>query len=73
VELLGYHRLRIEDPDLYIVSLIRDPRDVVTSILADEYHVSIQRSLETLRLVLAFEDRRHLIVRYEDMVRDPAQ
>jgi hypothetical protein len=69
----AYHWLRIEDPDLYIVSLIRDPRDVVTSVLNDKYHVSIQRSLETLRLVLAFEDRRHLIVRYEDMVSDPAQ
>jgi hypothetical protein len=69
----AYHWLRIEDPDLYIVSLIRDPRDVVTSVLDDKYHVSIQRSLETLRLVLAFEDRRHLIVRYEDMVSDPAQ
>jgi hypothetical protein len=69
----AYHWMRIEDPDLYIVSLIRDPRDVVTSVLDDEYHVSVQRSLETLRLVLAFEDRRHLIVRYEDMVSDPAQ
>jgi hypothetical protein len=69
----AYHWLRIEDAGLYIVSLIRDPRDVVTSVLDEGYYISIQMTLETLRLVLAFDDPRHLTVRYEDMVGHPEQ
>ena len=68
-----YHSLAMECADAYFVSLIRDGRDVLTSVVDGrrEYHVTIQRYVETLRYVYGFEHDRHLIVRYEEMVSNP--
>lgn len=71
----SYHWLAEEDPELYFISLIRDGRDVVTSVLdgGDTYHCSIDRYVETLDSVYEFDltKYKHLIIPYEDMVRCP--
>lgn len=69
----AYNWLALENPDAFFISLIRDGRDVVTSIVNERkgYHVPIQRYVEVMRMVHTFEHPRHLIVRYEDMVKDP--
>lgn len=69
-----YHALALEQSDAYFVSLIRDGRDVLTSVIdgRPDYHVSVQRYVEAMRFVHAFEHPRHIIVRYEDMVADAA-
>jgi hypothetical protein len=68
-----YHSLALEMSGAYFISLIRDGRDVLTSVIDGrvEYHVSMQRYVETLRYVYGFEHDRHLVVRYEEMVADP--
>lgn len=69
-----YHALALEaDESTYFVSLIRDGRDVLTSMIEGRgtYHVTPQRYVETLRFVYGFSHSRHLIVRYEDMVAEP--
>lgn len=70
---LSYAWLARTDPDIRFISLIRDGRDVVTSVLDEErgYHVSLQRYVETMDFVYAFESPRHMVVRYEDLVQDP--
>lgn len=67
---LSYEWLYDEEPEIYFVSLIRDGRDVVTSIVegSDEYHVTIDRYVESLEAIYRFKRGRHLVVRYEDLV-----
>ena len=72
---LSYDWLAKENPALYFISMIRDGRDVVTSTLDEHspYHCSIDRYVETLEAIYSFDKLgyRHLIVRYEEMVRQP--
>ena len=67
---LSYEWLYDEEPEIYFVSLIRDGRDVVTSIVegSDEYHVTIDRMSSRWRPSIGFKRGRHLVVRYEDLV-----
>jgi hypothetical protein len=67
----SYSWIQLEEPKVRFISLIRDPRDVVTSIMNGSYYVSPQTALETLRLVLRFKNPNHLIVRYEELVTNP--
>lgn len=69
---VSYHWLARDDAQPHFISLVRDGRDVVTSKLDGEYYISVQTYVDTLRLVLAFDHPKHLVVRYEDMVADAA-
>lgn len=69
-----YAELRAGDPNLYFLSIIRDGRDVVTSVVDPEkgYHCTIERYCAAMQAVFAFkDDPRHHILRYEDLVSDP--
>ena len=70
---LRYPELRVLDPQLYVLSIIRDGRDVVTSVVDPDkgYHCSIERYCAAMQAVFSFRDARHRILRYEDLVRDP--
>jgi LPS sulfotransferase NodH len=73
----GYHRLALEDPNAYFISTIRNGLDVVTSRMdhkspGDAYYCSIQRYVDSMRCVHGFNHHRHFILKYEDLVRDPA-
>lgn len=72
---LSYRWLADECHTLHFVSLIRDGRDVVTSVLDGriEYHVEIERYVESLEAVFGFDHPQHQIVRYEDMVLRPEE
>lgn len=72
-----FHRLAREESNLVFVSIVRNGLDVVTSRMpghrtkAADYWCSIQRYVDTIGHITSFEDERHLVIRYEDAVRDP--
>ena len=74
-----YPRLAAADDTVVFVSVIRHGLDVVTSRMvgharkAQEYWCPIQRYVDSMSAILAFTGPRHLIVRYEDLVADPAR
>jgi hypothetical protein len=74
-----YHRLESERPDALFVSIVRHGLDIVTSriddhpVKGDGYWCSIQRYVDSMRAVYAFNSPRHHIVRYEDLVARPAE
>ncbi|HWB20081.1 MAG TPA: sulfotransferase [Phycisphaerales bacterium] len=70
----SYNWLAMEHADAHFISLVRDGRDVLTSKIDDreDYHVSIQRYVESMQFVYGFKHDHHMIVRYEDMVADSA-
>jgi hypothetical protein len=72
---LRYRELAEARGDLYFLSVVRDPRDVVTSRLepGSDYYCEPERAVRALRAVSAFEHPRHAVVRYEDIVADPAR
>lgn len=70
---LSYHWLANEKIDLWFVSTIRDGRDVVTSQHWKKnrpYHCGVQRYVDAMRLIYDFQHPRHLIIKYEDLVRN---
>lgn len=67
----SYFLLATTSMEVRFISIIRDGRDIVTSeSYTGGYHCSVQRYVDSMRVVLAFNDTRHLIVRYEDLVAD---
>jgi len=68
-----YRELGSAYPDLYFVSMIRNGKDVVTSVVdgRDHYHCPVDRYCQAMEAVFAFNSPRHMIVRYEDLVADP--
>lgn len=70
---LSYPWLAKQPEDLRFVSTVRDGRDVVTSTLKEEkgYHCTVQRFVDVSEMIMGFDDPRHLIVKYEDLVRKP--
>jgi len=69
---LVYRELHDSFPELRFISMIRDGRDVVTSIVSGrtEYHVTIDRYVESLEAIYSFQVENHLVIRYEDLVGD---
>ena len=68
-----YRELADRYADLYFISMIRNGRDVVTSVMPGrkEYHCSIERYCYAMECVYGFVSPRHIIVRYEDLVANP--
>lgn len=68
-------RLRL-DPRLYVVCLVRDPRDVVVSELwkhPGRYHVDLAQVQSHLKIFRACREHpRFIVVRYEEFVDDPS-
>lgn len=65
-----YAAIRRECPDARFISILRDGRDVVTSVFPgrEGYYCSIDRYVRAVRQVMAFENDAHLLVRYEAFV-----
>ncbi len=63
------------NPDVRILWMLRDPRDILTSIHAnipDKYYVPADRLIKSLQLYFEFQaEPQVLTVRYEDLVGDP--
>lgn len=63
------------DPELYAVAMVRDPRSVITSrhyARPDDYFCSFWRWEMYMRVIMKAADHpRYLVIRYEDLVRDP--
>lgn len=69
-----YSRLKVENPNTLFISTIRNGLDVVTSYhpsKPNEYWCSIQRYIDSMKLVYSFKSKNHLIVRYEDLIENP--
>ena len=68
-------RLLAREPDLYFVCMLRDPRDVVVSRHTrepDRYWAHLRMWYESLAWARRVWDHpRFVVVRYEDLVRDP--
>ena len=64
---LRYSESRALDPQLYVLSIIRDGRDVVTSVVDPDkgYYCSIERYCAAMQAVFSFQDARHRMLRYE--------
>jgi hypothetical protein len=73
----SYHRLALEDPNAYFISTVRHGLDVITSKLdesqSDEYYCTIQRYVDCMRCIYGFNHPRHFILKYEDLVKKPAE
>ncbi len=71
----SYNWIYAENSDVFFFSMVRDGRDVVTSILSGmtEYHCSIERYIETLEAVYSFHSDNHMILHYEDLVLNPEE
>src|SRR5580693_2858266 len=63
------------NPDVKILWMLRDPRDILTSIHAnqpDKYYVTPDRLIKSLQLYLQFKDEPQVLaVRYEELVSQP--
>ena len=63
------------NPDVKILWMLRDPRDILTSIHAnqpDKYYVTPDRLIKSLQLYLQFKDEPQVMaVRYEELVGNP--
>ena len=63
------------NPDVRILWMLRDPRDILTSIHAnipDKYYVTPDRLIKSLQLYFQFKDEPQVLtVRYEELVGDP--
>lgn len=63
------------DADLYFICMLRDPRDVVTSIhdmAPDSYFTNLRVWRESAKVILKWRAHpRFMVVRYEDLVRYP--
>ncbi|MDX1454148.1 MAG: sulfotransferase [Gammaproteobacteria bacterium] len=74
---IHYGRLLIENPDTYFISTIRHGIDVATSVIKDhpkkgnDYWCSVQLYADCMAYVMEFDHPNHIIVRYEDLVREP--
>jgi hypothetical protein len=69
-----YRELEVLWPQFFFISMIRDGRDVVTSRIEgrEGYHCPVDRYCRSMECVFSFISPRHIIVRYEDLVSDPA-
>ena len=70
---LRYKQLFDEDPKLFFISNIRDGRDVITSVFPgqNDYYCSIERYVETMNAIYSFQNERHILVKYEELVDTP--
>ena len=72
----SYHRLAAENDSALFISTVRHGLDVVTSKIEGHpkragYWCSVQYYVDSMVAIYSFDDPRHLVVRYEDMVEHP--
>lgn len=75
INCFSYNHVAAEDNDVFFVSMIRNGLDVVTSKVDEEdsYWCSVQRYVDTMEAIQAFDHPNHVILKYEDIVQSPIE